>query len=472
MGLFRKLMLGNKGLRYKLLIAFSLMSIIPLLACMYIISNYVFPQIDNLFMVSAVTMVSIVLAVLGLALARGLVDPVIDMAIEAKIIASGEYDRNLPVSSDDEIGTLAGSINMMTQKVKSNLDELKSYSQRMGEINVDIHKKVMALSSLLQIGDTISAHSIQIEPLLSLIVERSASVLDTGYGVFYVAAKDGSGIFKAGISYNLDTEKLTEVTIKKGGHEFLDRTLESRAILTIDKSAKPSKELESFRAAYNVKNFLIIPIYSGRNDLGLLLIGSRIEDLRFKDDDVELMKVFAKQATIAIESDMLSKKTDQLAIKDDLTDLYNKTFIMGRLEEEIRRAIFYQRPCSFVAFNIDNFRKFRDTHGELAAEEALKRMAKIFRDNLTPVGKAARIGGDDFAMLLPEKNKKEAAYIAEELRKKIETTNLLRQGQASLTVSCGVGENPIDGSTAEELYKKAMSAVKEAKSLGKNRVVV
>ncbi|MEI6863360.1 MAG: GGDEF domain-containing protein, partial [Candidatus Omnitrophota bacterium] len=159
-------------------------------------------------------------------------------------------------------------------------------------------------------------------------------------------------------------------------------------------------------------------------------------------------------------------------IKDDLTDLYNKTFIMNRLEEEIRRAIFYQRPCSFIAFNIDNFRKFRDTYGELAAEEALKRVAKIIRDNLTPVGKAARIGGDDFAMLLPEKNKKEAVYIAEELRKKIETANLLRQGTASLTVCCGVGENPIDGSTAEEIYKKAVAAVKEAKSLGKNRVAV
>lgn len=472
MGLLKKLMLSNRGLRYKLLIAFSLMSIIPLLACTYVISNYVFPQVDNLFMVSAIVIVSIVLAVLGLILARGLVDPVIDMAIEAKIIASGEYDRNLSVSSDDEIGTLAGSINLMTQKVKSNLDELKSYSQRMREINVDIHKKVMALSSLLQIGDTISSRSIQIEPLLSLIVERSAGVLDTGYGAFYLPAKDGSGIFRTGISYNLDGERITDGVIKKGGHEFLDRILEGRAIVIVDKSAKPSKELENFRSAYNVKNFIAIPIYSGRNDFGILFIGSRIEDLRFKDDDVELMKVFAKQATIAIESDMLSKKTDMLSIKDDLTDLYNKTFIMGRLEEEIRRAIFYQRPCSFIAFNIDNFKKFRDTHGELAAEEALKRVAKVLRDNLTPVGKAARIGGDDFAVLLPEKNKKEAAYIAEELRKKIEATNLLRQGQASLTVSCGVGENPIDGATAEELYKKAAAAVKEAKTLGKNKVVV
>jgi len=472
MGIFRKLMLGNKGLRYKLLIAFSLMSIIPLLACMYVFSNYVFPQIDNLFTVSVIATVAILIAMLGLALAKGLVDPVINMALEAKIIAGGEYDRNLLVSSDDEVGALAGSINLMTQKVKSNLDELKSYSQRMREINVDIHKKVMALSSLLQIGDTISLHSIQIEPLLSLIVERSASVFDTGYGALYSPAKDGTGTFKAGVSYNIDSEKLADVIIKKGGHEFLDRILEARAVTVVDKSAKPSKELEDFRSSYNVKNFIVVPIYSGRVDLGVLLIGSRLDDLRFKDDDVELMKVFAKQATIAIESDILSKKTDQLAIKDDLTDLYNKTFIMNRLEEEIRRAIFYQRPCSFIAFNIDDFRKFRDTYGELAAEEALKRVAKIIRDNLTPVGKAARIGGDDFAMLLPEKNKKEAVYIAEELRKKIEATNLLRQGTASLTVCCGVGENPIDGSTAEEVYKKAVAAVKEAKSLGKNRVAV
>jgi len=98
-------------------------------------------------------------------------------------------------------------------------------------------------------------------------------------------------------------------------------------------------------------------------------------------------------------------------------------------------------------------------------------MAKIIKDNITPVGKAARTGGDDFAMLLPEKNKKEANFIAEEVRKKIESTNMLRQAQAALTVSCGVSENPIDGSTADELMKKAAEAVKEAKALGKNRVV-
>jgi len=470
MNLFKSWALANKGLRYKLLLAFSLMSIIPLLACMYVISTYLFPQIDNLFSVSAIIIVSMVVAVLGLALAKGLVDPVIDMAIEAKIIASGQFDHSIAVSGDDEIGNLASSINSMTQRVRTNLDELKGYGQRMREINVDIHKKVMALSSLLQIGDMISSRSIQLDPLLSLVVERSANVFDTGYGVLYLA-KEASSDFTSRTSYNLDTEKLEDLVLKRGGYGMLEKVIETRSILIMDKGVKISKEIESIRADLGVTNIIAMPIYSGRNNYGLFLVGSRLEDFRYKDDDIELLKVFAKQITIAIESEILGKKTEQLAIKDDLTDLYNKTYITGRLEEEIKRAIFYQRPCSFIAINIDGFKKFRDTHGELAAEEALKRMAKIIKDNITPVGKAARTGGDDFAMLLPEKNKKEANFIAEEVRKKIESSNLLRQGQAALTVSCGVSENPIDGATADELIKKAAEAVKEAKSLGRNRVV-
>ena len=109
--------------------------------------------------------------------------------------------------------------------------------------------------------------------------------------------------------------------------------------------------------------------------------------------------------------------------------------------------------------------------GELEAEEALRKIAKVIKDSTTPVGKAARVGGDEFAMLLPEKNKREAADLAEDLRKKIEAANFVREGNLPVTVSIGVSENPIDGSTQEELFKKAMEALQSAKSLGKNRVV-
>lgn len=470
MGILKKMAMTNKGLRYKLLLAFSLMSIIPLLACTYVISVFLFPQLDNIFHVSVVVLAAIVIAMLGLILARGLVDPVIGMAIEAKMIANGEYDRKLAVSSDDEIGNLGQSINSMTQKIRTNLDELKGYGQRMREINTEVHKKVLALSSLLQIGDIISAGTIKINPLLEMAVEKAAMVFDNGFGILYMQ-KNEAGDFVQRTSCNIENERVEDAVIKKGGRGILEKVLEEQSMLTLDKSTKRTKEIDDFLDSYRIKNVLAIPLHSGKKNFGLLLIGSRLDDFKFKPDDVDLVKVFAKQMTIAIESDILNKKTEELAIKDDLTDLYNKSFILTRLEEEIKRAIFYQRPCSFIIFNIDNFKNFRDSRGELAAEEVLKRMAKLIRDNATPVGKVARIAGDEFAMLLPEKNKKEATHIAEDVRKKIEGTNLLREGQAVITVSCGVSENPIDGTTGGELLKKATEALAQAKSSGKNKVV-
>jgi diguanylate cyclase len=101
----------------------------------------------------------------------------------------------------------------------------------------------------------------------------------------------------------------------------------------------------------------------------------------------------------------------------------------------------------------------------------MKKMAKLMKDGAAPVGKAARLGGNDFALLLPEKNKKEAASIAEDIRRRAEALSFTKDPSLRVTVSGGVSENPIDGATAEELFKKAVSNLRYAKSLGKNRVV-
>jgi len=456
-------------LRYKLMIAFSLMSIIPLMACTYLVSLYIFPMSKSIVDISAIILTAILIAFLGLVFAKGLIDPVIDMALEAKIIASGQYDRKICVASDDEIGNLGNSINAMTQKIKTNLDELRNYGQRMREINTDVHKKVLGLSSLLQIGDIISAGSVQLDSLLELAVEKAAMIFDTGYGALYLS-KDEGGDFFTKTSYNVDKENLESVIIKHDGKNFLNKVMQDRSILAIDKSVKKTNEVEGFMSSNNLKNILAVPIYSGRRNFGLLIFGTRLDEFKFKIDDVDLVKVFAKQITIAIESDMLAKKTEELEIKDELTGLYNKNYITTRLEDEIKRAVFYQRPCSFVVFNIDNFVAFRDKEGELAAEELVKKVAKVVRDGVSPVGKVARISGDEFAMLLPEKNKKESILIADDVRKRVESAPLLKDSKIKVTISAGVGENPIDGATGDEIYKKALENLKQAKALGKNKI--
>ena len=472
MGRFRKFTLLNRGLKYKLFIAFALMSIIPLMACLYLMSLYAFPHMGNVINIYTIIAISIIIAVLGFVLAKGLVDPVINMALEAKMIASGQYDNRIAIASDDEIGNLGQSINLMTVKIKTNMEDLKGYGAKMREINVDIHKKVIALSSLLQIGDMLSTGSAQLEPLLALAVEKAAMVFEAGYGILFLPKNEGSDLYARVVYNNAASEKLASLVIRREGRGVLEGAAEEKKVLILDKSVKPSREIEDFMQAYDTKSLIVIPIYATAGFLGLLVIGNKASDFRFKNDDIELVKVFAKQITIAIENDILNKKSEELAIKDDLTGLYNKGFILARLEEEIKRAVFYQRPCSFIVLSIDEFKNFRDTKGELAAEEVLKKAAKVIKDNTSPVGKAARISGDEFALLLPEKNKKEAGEIADDIRKKVESASLLREGKADLTLSGGVGENPIDGATAGEVFKRALAAVKEARLKGGSTVVV
>lgn len=470
MAILKKISMINKGLRYKLAIAFSLMTVIPLLAFLYVVYPLIFPGVPSFVHADLVLFLSVLVSIMGLAVAKNITDSVVSLSIEVRKIASGEYERKIAVDTDDELGNLGQSINIMTQKIKSNLDELKGYGQSMKDINVEIHKKVLALSSLLQIGDIISAGAAQIDSLLSLAVEKASALFDTGYGILYLARPEG-GEFVMKTSYNIDKEKLEDLVLKKDGQGVFDRVLDSRNVLKIDRATKATKDIEDFKRSLNLRSILAIPLYSDKTLLGLFVVGNRLSDFTYSSDDIDLVSVFAKHVNIAIESDLLNRKNEELITRDDLTGLFNKRYILMRLEEEIKRAIFYQRPCSLIVINLDNFKRFRDTRGELAAEEALKRIAKVIKDSTSPVGKAARMGGDEFGMLLPEKNKREAAYIAEELRKKIETANVLREGKATLTASIGVSENPIDGATADELFKRAMDAVKEAKEKGKNKII-
>ncbi|MDD5495473.1 MAG: diguanylate cyclase [Candidatus Omnitrophica bacterium] len=467
-GIFKSLALIPKGLRYKLMLAFSLMSIIPLLVSVYLINLYIFPRLDNFADVSLAVLFSVLIALLGLILAKKLIDPIIEIAIEAKVIAGGGYDKKIAVSSDDEIGVLGESINIMTQKIKSNLDELKNYGQKTREINLEIHKKVLALTNLLQVGDMISAGSIEIDRVLELAVQKASATFDNGYGIIYMP-RDGEGDFYVKASSNIEQEALADLVIKKRGHNLLEKALFNRSMLIIDSGVKESKEVEHFRSAYNVKNMVALPLYSSNTDLAVLVIGNREDDFKFRNEDLDLIKVFAKQISIAIENEVLFRKNKELVIKDELTGLYNKNYILPRMEDEIRRAVFCQRPCSFMIFNIDDFKKMMEQGGELEAEEIIKKVAKLIKDNTSPIGKIARIGGDEFAVLLPEKNKKEAMEAAEGIRIAVEKT-FSKDGKPYLTVSAGVSENPIDGATQDEILKKALEALRQAKSSGKNRV--
>ena len=205
--------------------------------------------------------------------------------------------------------------------------------------------------------------------------------------------------------------------------------------------------------------------------VGILGIGNKSETILYRKADRELLELFAKQIAIALENDILMQRVEKLEIKDALTGLYNKTFIHNRLQEEISRAIIYRRPCAFILLNIDNFQQFHENFGLLQAEVTLKKIASLIRDSFTEIDRVARVGDNEFAVVLPEKNKRQAQELAENIRKKIDSAfDKERDVFRRLTVSGGVSENPLDGVNAEELITQAKEALNSAKTQGKNRI--
>jgi len=234
----------------------------------------------------------------------------------------------------------------------------------------------------------------------------------------------------------------------------------------------PEELATSFYERFKLKHTLALPIYLKGKVVGILGIGGIRESFPYSKGDMELLDLLTKQVAIAVENNILSNRIDKLEVKDTLTGLYNKTFIYTRLHEEIKRAIVYQRPCALVIIDVDNFNLFHQNFGLLQAESGLRKIASLIGGSVTEIDRVARTGDDEFAIVLPEKNKRKAQDIAEDIRKKIEFVFSEEQDvNKRLTVSGGVSENPLDGIEANELIRKSEERLCLAKRRGRNCIV-
>ncbi len=160
---------------------------------------------------------------------------------------------------------------------------------------------------------------------------------------------------------------------------------------------------------------------------------------------------------------------EKLSLTDSLTGLYNRRHLMGTLASEVQRSRRLRRAFSVLLADVDRFKQYNDTHGHLAGDAALVKIAEVFRKTTRQVDCVARYGGEEFVVMLLEANMATATLVAERIRARVAEQDL---GEGSLTLSIGVAEYPDGGDTPEELIATADGAMYKAKSGGRNRVVV
>jgi len=225
------------------------------------------------------------------------------------------------------------------------------------------------------------------------------------------------------------------------------------------------------REKYKKKSSIIFPLIIHNRCIGVINLNNRKVgefDMQFLERATRLIEHIAN----SIENCLLFQKMEQMAIIDELTKTYNRRHFFYLLSNEIKKFLRYKHKFCVLMIDIDNFKKFNDSHGHINGDRILKKFADVIRDNIRDVDFFARYGGEEFIILFPETLLETSIMIAERIRRAIEKDCFIYidQKQIGITISGGLAEYKIDF-TEEEILNEADNYLYYAKRNGKNQII-
>jgi diguanylate cyclase (GGDEF)-like protein len=217
-----------------------------------------------------------------------------------------------------------------------------------------------------------------------------------------------------------------------------------------------------------IRSGVAVPLPGETGQLGLLTAFTRSTEMRFGEPQVHELEELALRAGPAIENARRFQEARQLADLDALTALHNRRYFHETLAREVARAHRYDRNLALIIFDLDDFKAINDRIGHLAGDGVLAEAAERIRDVVRSADIACRVGGDEFAVILPESRLRDADQLYARLRTALSSRPV---GQAGpLTMSAGVAELQADDD-AIAFFQRADHALYGAKEAGKGQVV-
>jgi diguanylate cyclase (GGDEF)-like protein len=195
---------------------------------------------------------------------------------------------------------------------------------------------------------------------------------------------------------------------------------------------------------------------------------SEVGALGYITDPTDLDLLLARTRTL-LEFKAYLDVCEEAAFTDHLTGLANRRRFERQLEREVGRTLRFGHPFSLLMIDIDNFKNLNDSFGHDAGDDAIRAISKVLREGTRGIDLAARIGGEEFAVLLVETDQQGGVEVAERLRLAIRALELRSGGK--VTASFGVAECPTDAQTAVDVLKASDVALYEAKGRGRDQVV-
>ena len=216
------------------------------------------------------------------------------------------------------------------------------------------------------------------------------------------------------------------------------------------------------------KSIITIPLYSRNTHYGWFNVFSSRKEMT--NGETDFLTIFAQQIEMAITIADLFEEVKSQAVTDGLTGLYNRRYFEEYLKKEVTRAMRQQQPFSIVGLDLDHLKQINDKYGHAYGDLAIKTVANVLKKNARSIDTAARMGGEEFNVILPGVDSNGAMIAAERIRKALESEQLDTIGH--ITASIGVATFLEHSDNIEDILELTDQAMYQSKPNGRNQVTL
>jgi len=313
-------------------------------------------------------------------------------------------------------------------------------------------------------------NSLDIEQIADVCVKKIPEFIGVRFASLYVLDDTTDILHLQKYNHSFLLNKI--VSLNQNPPSPMVMAVKSRQIIlvgNIDTHKRPiiKKSQRAFAKNYKTNNCAIIPLICHDRVVGVLNLADKIDEI-YSRADVAFIELFGQLIGASIGNMKLFEKIQRQATTDGMTGLANHKTFYEILEKELWRSRRYGGLISLIMIDIDNLKKINDTYGHRAGDRVIKEVSRRIKACIRQIDTAARYGGDEFAVILPNTALTEATIAAERMVDSVSGAPVTwKKDQIPLSISVGLGQYDSDCSP-EEITSKSDQALYTAKQAGRN----
>jgi diguanylate cyclase (GGDEF)-like protein len=375
----------------------------------------------------------------------------------ARRLSRGDFRQLVSLHGNDEFAELGREFNDMSIQLEAKIEEVERKRQELAE-------------TIRRVGDAL-ATGLDRRGVLELAVRQAVDACEADVGRALPLARGAFAACQVGevegeLERAIETAERDVFAIRSDvGAELLG------ALEGDERAERTRRAVSAHRPGVHALSIGLRSLVDGPEYLGAISIARH--GAAFSPEEEDLLEYLAGQAVISIENASLHEAVERQAATDELTGLANVRAFLSTLDRELERGRRFDTQLALIMLDIDDFKPVNDSYGHQQGDEVLAQVAAVVRDQTRELDTAARYGGEELAVILPQTDASGAELVAERMRAAVESRQVPRvggKGALKVTASFGVAGMPDSALDRDGLIAAADAALYAAKRAGKNRV--